>query len=941
MIEVGAVAFTPERVTTTLERLVDPGRAVPEIVLRLTGIRQDELRGAASPESALGELADFLRGRQPVGHGARLDVEFLAAAGLWDPETEILDTLDVARILLPSAASHSLPLLATEMGFNQPRPHRALDDADATRQLLLRLREEAAALDETLKESMLALVAPYVWSIARFFADALTAPNPGPDPTSEQVVDSGRGEAVDPPPDDPALMTALLGPEGPLAGLLPGYEHREPQLQMLLAVAQIQARGGTLVVEAGTGTGKSLAYLVPSIARAVRRGERVVVSTNTHTLQEQLMVKDLPGLREWLPWNFKASLLKGRSNYVSLRRWRRLLAEPCKDADELKFKLKVLMWLHTTESGDRSELRLHGREEVLWAQIASDPLDCVGIHCTNEDCYVHRARAEADASNLVVVNHALLLADAEVGGGLLPDFDHLVIDEAHHLEEAATRGLRQEVDGPGLRALLDRLAHASPLAGEDTFGVPAPVVRGASPGGAIPSGSGLLAELRRQPHLGSSDEAFGAAMPASLAAGARVREYFELAERWVGARLGESDRRDDSVRLTPALRDHEEWPSMSVAAENAVTALAAVDVGLRRAIAGVREWLGGAEPDQGIRELEIIRGRLEAAMGVLDEAMLKPDPNRVYWFTLLARTENLVLRAAPINVGSLLHDRVYAERRSTVFTSATLAVGGTFDYFRSRVGLGPEIEELILPSPFDFLHQALVCLPTDFPPPEHEAFDQEVEEVIASVARSVGGRTLVLFTSHRQLRDVHTALKHRVDLDEVLILGQGIDGQRRQVLKSFEEAERPLLLGTASFWEGIDVPGERLSCVIMVRLPFPVPTEPVYAARAEQVRDAFTQLALPQAALRLKQGFGRLIRRSTDRGAVVILDNRILGRDYGKAFLDVLPPASRFVGPAAEIANRVGDWLNSPLAGEVGPFLRGPRAHGARGHPGGDAHSGK
>jgi ATP-dependent DNA helicase DinG len=885
VIEIGAVAFTPDRVTTTLERLVDPGRAVPDMVLRLTGIRQEELRGAATAESALRELADFLHGRQPVGHGARLDVDFLAAAGLWDPSTEILDTLDLARILLPTAPSHSLPLLAVELGFNQPRPHRALDDADATRQLLLRLRDEAAALDETLKESMLALVAPYDWPVARFFADALVAPNPDPGPASVDVVDSVRRGSGLLPPDDPALVAALLGPEGPLAGVLPDYEHREPQLQMLLAVAQIQARGGILVVEAGTGTGKSLAYLVPSIARAVRQGERVVVSTNTHTLQEQLMGKDLPGLRAWLPWDFKAVLLKGRSNYVSLRRWRRFLAEACKDAEELRFKLKILIWLHSTESGDRSELRLHGREEVLWANIASDPLDCVGIHCTKEDCYVHRARAEAEAADLVVVNHALLLADAEVGGGLLPDFDHLVVDEAHHLEEAATRGLRQEVDGPGLLALLERLA---------------------KPG---PAPSGLLSELQRQPHLGASDEAFGLAIPTSVAAGERVRELFEGAAQWVGAKLGDLERRDDSLRLTPILREDAGWAQLSLAGENAVTALSALDAGLRRAVAGVRDWLGGAEPDQGIRELEIIRGRLAAANGVLEQALLTPDPNRVYWFTLLARTDNLVLRAAPINVGTLLRDRVYAERRSTVFTSATLAVGGTFDYFSSRVGLGPGIEELILPSPFDFLHQALVCLPTDLPSPEQENFDQQVTDVVASVARRVGGRTLVLFTSHRQLRDVHATLKHRIDLDEVLILGQGIDGQRRQLLKAFEEAERPLLLGTASFWEGIDVPGERLSCVIMVRLPFPVPTEPVYAARAEQVRDGFAQLALPQAALRLKQGFGRLIRRSTDRGAVVILDNRILGRDYGKAFLDVLPPASRFVGPSAEIADRVGDWL--------------------------------
>ncbi|HKW69423.1 MAG TPA: exonuclease domain-containing protein, partial [Candidatus Dormibacteraeota bacterium] len=459
VIEIGAVAFTPERVTSTLEQLVDPGRAVPDTVLRLTGIKADELRGAANPELALRQLADFLRGRQPVGHGARLDVEFLDAAGLWDESQQILDTLDIARILLPTAASHSLPLLSSEMGFTQPRPHRALDDADATRQLLLRLRDEAVSLDEGLKESMLALVAPYTWPVARFFADALTAPNPNPEPAPAVRAETARRLPPDIPPDDPAAVAALLGPEGPLANMLPGYEHREPQLQMLLAVAQIQSRGGTLVVEAGTGTGKSLAYLVPSIARAVRHRERVVVSTDTHTLQEQLMGNDLPSLREWLPWDFKAVLLKGRSNYVSLRRWRRYLSEPCTDADELTFKLKVLIWLHTTESGDRSELRLHGREEVFWTRIASDPLDCVGIHCTKEDCYVHRARAEAETADLVVVNHALLLADAEVGGGLLPEYDHLVIDEAHHLEEAATRGLRQEVDGPGVLALLERLAH--------------------------------------------------------------------------------------------------------------------------------------------------------------------------------------------------------------------------------------------------------------------------------------------------------------------------------------------------------------------------------------------------------------------------------------------------------------------------------------------------
>ena len=896
VIEVGAVAFTTDRTLATLERLVDPQRPLPEAIAKLTGITQADLRGAATAESALKELADFIRGRQPVGHGARLDVDFLATSGLWEPDWEILDTLDMARILLPAAASHSLPLLAVELGFVQPRPHRALDDADATRQLLLRLRVEAAALDEGLKESILALVAPYGWAVARFFAEALTAPNPETAPrVAAQRATKNPAQRVQ-PPEDPDVMMALLAPEGPLAGSVPGYEHREPQLQMLLAVAQIQSRSGTLIVEAGTGTGKSLAYLVPSIARAVRHSERVVVSTNTHTLQEQLMSKDLPGLREWLPWDFKACLLKGRSNYVSLRRWRRYLAEPCHDAEELRFKLKVLVWLHGTESGDRSELRLHGKEEVLWTQIASDPLDCVGIHCTAEDCYVHRARAEAETADVVVVNHALLLADAEVGGGLLPEFDHLVVDEAHHLEEAATQGLRQEIDGPGLDALLERLAS-----------------RGA--GAAEPSG--LLTELRHQPRLGSSDTALGEAAGLALAARPRVQQFFGQATDAVVSRLAEVEgRREESLRITDRLREEGGWPALVLAAENASTALAALDSALRQVVGGAREWLGGdggaegAGPDQGVREMEIIRGRLLGASTLIGEALVTPNPNRVYWFTLIARNDSLVLRSAPINVGGLLRDQVYAERRSTVFTSATLAVAGTFDYFKSRVGLGESVEELILPSPFDFYHQALVCLPSDFPLPEHEDFDRRVEDVIAAIARSVGGRTLVLFTSHRQLRDVHTALKQRTDLDEILILGQGIDGQRRQLLKSFEEAERPLLLGTSTFWEGIDVPGERLSCVVVVRLPFSVPTEPVYAARAEQLRDAFAQLALPQAALRLKQGFGRLIRRSTDRGAVVILDHRILGRDYGRAFLDVLPPASRFIGPADHIADQVEAWLD-------------------------------
>lgn len=883
VIEAGAVVFTAEVVLSTFDQLVDPGRNVPLQVLQLTGIDPGRLRGAARQAEVFRELAGLLQGRQVIGHGANLDFDFLRAGGAWPADAEILDTLHIARILLPDAASHSLPALAAELLLEQPRPHRALDDADATRQLFLRLRELAIALPETLKESMLALVAPYGWPTARFFAEALTAPAPPP-PAAVAEPAAGTSARRSAPDWDVELLASLLRADGPLAAAFEGYEHREEQLQMLRAVAQIMERGGRLVVEAGTGTGKSLAYLLPALARSAGLGEKVIVSTATHTLQEQLLLKDLPSLRDWLPWDFQAVLLKGRANYISLRRWRRYLAEPCRDDEELRFKLKVLHWLQGTASGDRSELRLQGREEALWARIASDPMDCVGVYCSAEDCYVHRARAEAEQADLVVVNHALLLADAATDGAVLPDFSHLVVDEAHHLEDAATQGLRREVDEAALTALLERLI-------------------------------ALVESIDRQPRLGSSAAQLAGSAELAADAGRRVRAMFEAAARFLLRLYPGAERRDESVRLGPVVRGADGWQEVRSLAEDASTALAALDARVRRGMTAGSEWLGGDEPDQDLRELGIIRQELAKDGALLHEALVEPDDNQVYWFTLLARSARVVLRSAPLNVGTLLADHVYAPRRSVTFTSASLAVAGSFDYFRSRIGLEREPEELILASPFDYLRQALVCLPGGLPDPTSPAFDDAVVRVLADVVRRIGGRTLALFTSHRQLRDTYSELKQRIDLDDILILGQGLDGQRREVLKTFQESERALLMGTASFWEGIDVPGDRLSCVVLVRLPFPVPTEPVFAARAEQVADSFALYALPLAALRLKQGFGRLIRRSTDRGAVVILDNRISSRDYGRSFLEVLPRAAMYTGSALEVGERIEQWLgaSSPL----------------------------
>ena len=885
VIEVGAVAFDDRgRVADRLSSLADPGRGVPDAVLRLTGIDPRALPSAPPAARVLERLGRFMEGRSAVGHGTRLEVGFLEAAGLWPAGAEMLDTLDLARILLPSAPSHSLSELSHTLGLEQPSAHRAFDDADATRQLLEHLRDVARALPPSLLERLQRLAEPYPWRVARFFVDEVARPSPPERELVERRPRKARrpGRAA---PDDDAALAALLAPGGPLAAAIPDFEHREGQVQMLLAVAQAMRRGRTLVVEAGTGTGKSLAYLIPATARAVARGERVVVATHTHTLQEQLLQKDVPALRTWLPWDFEVALMKGRANYLSLRRWRRYLTQPCDDPEELCFKLKILVWLDRTETGDRAELRLFGRDLSFWSRVASDPLDCVGMHCTPDDCFVHRARADAEAADLVIVNHALLLADAQVEGDLIPSFEHLVVDEAHHLEAAATEGLRRDVDRSALVGLLDRLASDDAARRR-----------------------GLLSDLVAAPRLGDSVEDLADGEELAIRARARVATMFSALADWLPGRTLLGERQQDAVRLTPAVREEPEWAELAALAGDVTTALAALDSVLRRVVEASRA-LGAEEADQELREIEMTRGDVAEAAQLLHDAFSRPDDNAVYWIQQSARADWPSVRSAPLSVASLLHDQVFAELQSVVLTSASLALAGDFTFFRARTGIGDDAETMVVDSPFDYLRQALLCLPVDVPTPDDERFEILLPAVVADIARRVPGGTLALFTSHQQLRSVHEALHHRSDLDDVRILGQGIDGPRRQVLQAFSSSRRALLLGTASFWEGIDLPGDQLSCVVVVRLPFPVPSEPVYAARAERLRDPFRMLALPQATLRLKQGFGRLIRRRDDRGAVVILDARVVRRDYGRAFLEALPGATRFSGPVREVGPQIEDWL--------------------------------
>jgi predicted DnaQ family exonuclease/DinG family helicase len=878
MIEVGAVRFRGDQVLATFQSLVRPEVPIPRAVQELTGIRDADVAAAPSPEEVLAQLIDFVGESGVVAHSGNFDLSFLVE-GDAAPGYELFDTLDLARIVLPVAPSHSLPHLSRQLGLHHPHPHRALSDADAARQLFQYLWQYARGFPRDLLDRMAEVVDGWPHPIRHFLQEARGAGASSVAslvPATAAPIDRARTAA---PSTDPQAIRALLGPDGPMAGQLDDYELRESQLQMTLAIAQLYARGGRLLIEAGPGTGKSLAYLVPAVHHAVAHGERVVIATNTITLQEQLFTKDIPFMRSWLPFDFKASLLKGRANYVSLRRWNRYLNAPSRRVDgswfhdEAKFKLRMLVWLAQTRHGDRAEIKLSGFDELFWLRAASTPDDCLAAHCENyktQQCFYWNSRRAAQDADVIVTNHALLLADALNGGSVLPPHAHLVVDEAHQLEESAVDALTQRVGEEEVAESLDGAITWFRAA----VGSPSDVVRTAA------------ADTRRA-----------------------LADFFHEVRALVRRRQPEvptRPSRDDPVILDgPGRESADIVPVGALAA-----ALADQAQRLRKALDDAAVQLPIETNPYAQRELDLFLTQLGARVDVITQAFLRPHQDRLYWATSERRSSRPLIQAAPTAAGRELQTRAFADKETVVFTSATLAVADSFEYFKRGVGLQAfATHEMVLASPFDYLSQALLCLPTDLRDLGDPAFLDQVSTVVGEIAEAIDGRTMVLFTSHQQLRDVADRLRVRMAHANLSVLAQNVDGTRRQLLTQFQDHPRSILLGSSSFWEGIDVPGDALSCVVIVRLPFRVPSDPLQLARSATLADPFGQLALPEAVLRLKQGFGRLIRRQSDRGAVVLMDHRIANRTYGSAFLDALPRAAVHVGASGEMAPAITQWL--------------------------------
>ena len=930
ILEVGAVRFRGDEVLDTFQTFINPGREIPEFVQRYTGITPQDIRRAPSFPQIRDNLAEFI-GRDPVvGHSVNFDLGFLESHGL-PLANPAFDTLDLATVFLPFQRRYSLAWLIEELGIRpeqgdsgewvpgRQRSHRAVYDALAHKELYVRLLRIAGEQDGGLLAYMTDLARRSNWplypvlsGVAAVNAAALSSVGPSglnhAQLAQRLELPERRRSDENPERIGETGLHGMLGGQGPFARGFVGFEHRPEQEEMLDAVADAIYNRHHLVIEGGTGVGKSLAYLLPAALFAVAKGQRVVVSTNTINLQEQLISKDIPALQKVLeesgllePGTLKAVPLKGRANYLCLRRWSQLSRTDSLTVDDAKLLAKTSIWLQDTESGDRGEINLMGRDAVTWNHIsAGEKGFCLDMR-DGSPCFLRAARQRAEQAHVIVVNHALLMTDLAFGGGLIPEYDSVIIDEAHHLEEAATNQF-------GFELPQNELERVWEPAGRLAAGV-RQALAASSNGGEDSSAA-----------MGQAGHTATAAVETE---GPRLRESWEILFRAVemlhgNQRRGRNREQGDQNQLliTPAVRKSSPWAELHLAWENLDARLTQA----RNAVGNLRKFLDSnrlqAAPDQSALSVEadsLAEGLAQVAerlKSVLDPEDETAERN-IHWLNVNPSQNTVSLHSAPLDVSGILAEKLFAEKDCVVLTSATLSTGGGFEYLKGRLGVTENTAELLVGSPFDYERAAQALIPEDMPQPNANGYVAAATDVISQLGRALEGRTMALFTSHSSLRAVAQRLRPLLEPHGIPVLAQGVDGSALYVMSAFTDAPRSVLLGTASFWEGVDMPSGLLKALVIARLPFQVPSDPIVQSRSALYHDAFSEYSVPNAVLRFRQGIGRLIRNKDDRGNIVVLDSRIISHGYGRAFQDSMPPCRQTPCLTANVGMLAARWLEA------------------------------
>ena len=920
ILEVGAVRFRGDEILDTFQTFTNPGRDIPEFVQRYTGITPQDIRRAPSFSQVKDDLAEFIGSYPIIGHSVNFDLGFLASHGL-TLSNPAFDTLDLATVFLPVQRRYSLSRLIDELGIRpeqgqrDQRSHRATYDAIAHKELYLELLRVAAEQDSGLLAYVSELARRSNWPLYPALAGLAAARSTGPSGVGPSGLNlellSQRLEAPEKRRSledleniGPEQINGMLGPQGPFAASFAGFEHRPEQEQMLEAVAAAMFNQRHLVIEGGTGVGKSLAYLLPAALFALSQGQRVVVSTNTINLQEQIISKDIPALQRVLeesgmmePGDLKVALLKGRANYLCLRRWQQLSRSDSLTVDDAKLLAKTSVWLQKTSSGDRGEINLMGRDATTWNHIsAGEKGFCLDMR-DGSTCFLRSARQRAEQAHIIVVNHALLMTDLAMGGGLIPDYQHVVIDEAHHLEDAATSQFGFELSQGDLERVWE-------------------------PAGRL--GNSVRQALAVDAPDAATLDTGMASIGAMEVEGPRLREGWERLFAAIemlhsSQRKGRGREQGDQnqILITPMVRSTSAWEELHLAWENLDTRFNQAGVMLKN----LRRFLDSnrlpAAPDQQalIIEAASLGDGLSELAANLESILGEAREDKIHWLNVNPTQANISLHSAPLDVSHTLAENLFEQKDCVVLTSATLSTGGDFEFLRRRVGVGEEADDLLVGSPFDYQRAAQALIPDDMPQPNANGYVAATADVLAQLGLRLRGRTMALFTSHSSLRAVAQRLRPMLEPHGIPVMAQGVDGSAPYLMSAFAEEPGSVLLGTASFWEGVDMPSGLLKALVITRLPFQVPSDPIVQSRSALYGDPFSEYSIPNAVLRFRQGIGRLIRNKEDRGTIVVLDSRISTHGYGHAFQDSMPPCTLTPCLTANVGTLAERWLKGGRRG--------------------------